>query len=87
MKIKEYKIKRVGGYDNNGNEETYRQLDTYDGVCYNLGFEAGVNFIKITSAGTISFTCGKPHEIKALYRAVVNNGYVPSAALRNAVRN
>lgn len=87
MKIKEYKVKRIGGYDNNGNAETWRELDTYDGVCYNLGFAARVNFVKITSAGTISFTCGKPNEIKALYSAVVNNGYVPSAELRNAVRN
>lgn len=78
------RARKSGGLDNYGRPETYVQHDTYEGVCYELGFDAGVHFVKITTAGTISFACGKPQEIRVLYRAVVNAGYVPSAALKEA---
>ncbi|BAL85139.1 hypothetical protein SELR_pSRC300660 (plasmid) [Selenomonas ruminantium subsp. lactilytica TAM6421] len=36
----------------------------YDKVCHELGFNPGVKFIKITTRGTIGFTCGKPEEFR-----------------------
>lgn len=59
---------------------------TYNDVCSELGFNASVRFVEITSAGTISFSCGKPQEIKSLLNSVRSNGYIPSTRLVNAAR-
>lgn len=56
---------------------------TYSDVCKALGFVPEIEFVKVTNAGTISYYAGKPSEIKALYRAVKNNGLVPAKALAN----
>lgn len=57
---------------------------TYEAVCEELGFIASVNFVKITNAGTISFTCGKRNEVCALLNAVEAHGFVPSKNLADA---
>lgn len=57
----------------------------YDKICHELGFNPAAHFVKITSRNTISFTCGKPDEIFALYRAVRDNNYIASKALVDAV--
>lgn len=57
----------------------------YELVCDRLGFLAGVHFVRITTAGTISFTVGKPNELRWLLESAERNGFVPSVALRKAV--
>lgn len=54
---------------------------SYEEVCAELGFIASVHFVKITSAGTISYTVGKPNEISALRAAVKASGYKASKSL------
>lgn len=69
-----YKIKRSNG--------TTQEM-TYVDVCRELGFIADVHFVEITTRGTISFTLGKPDEIRSLRNAVREHGFVPSHALGN----
>jgi hypothetical protein len=57
----------------------------YDKIGHELGFNPAGHFVKITSRNRISFTCGKPDEIFALYRAVRDNNYIASKALVDAV--
>lgn len=59
--------------------EYIEQEMTYEDVCKDLGFLPGVSFVHITKTGTISYTCGKPEEIRALYRAVEEKGYKRAA--------
>lgn len=54
---------------------------SYEEVCAELGFIASVHFVKVTSAGTIGYTVGKPYEINALRAAVKANGYKASKSL------
>lgn len=58
----------------------------YADVCKDLGYIAEVNFIKITTAGTISFYLAKPDEIGPLLSAVKSKGYVPAKALTEAFK-
>lgn len=58
----------------------------YREICEELGFNADVQFIKITNRGTISFTFGKPQEIKALLKAVTDCGYKPAKNLVTAAK-
>lgn len=58
---------------------------TYDDVCHELGFIPDVHFVEITTRGTITFTCGKPHEIKALYNSVYEHGFCPAKSLRDSL--
>ena len=51
---------------------------TYEEVCKELGFIASVKFVEVSSRGTITFTCGRPNEIRALYSAVLSKGYKPT---------
>lgn len=53
----------------------------YAEICKELGFVAETNFVRITSKGTVSYTAGKPEEVKALYASAIKNGYKPSRAL------
>lgn len=55
--------------------------ESYEEVCENLGFIAEVHFVKITTRGTITFTCGKPEEIRALRQACRENGYKMAKSL------
>ena len=54
---------------------------TYEEVCDELGFYSSIHFIKITTRGTITFTLGKPDEIKALYEAVENSKFKMAQSL------
>ena len=56
-------------------EEYFAEDMTYEDVCHDLGFLPEVSFVRITKAGTISYTCGKPDEIRALYFSVRKKGY------------
>lgn len=56
----------------------------YEAICDELGVNPSVKFVKITNRGTISFTAGKPSEIRALYRAAREHGYEISTALKKA---
>lgn len=57
---------------------------TYDEVCHDLGFIPDVHFVRVTTRGTISFTCGKPDEVRALLSAVRRQGYVAEKNLVSA---
>lgn len=59
---------------------------TYEDVCKELGFYPDVGFVEITKSGTITFTLGKPHEIRALYRSVIENGFIPANRMKTALR-
>ena len=54
---------------------------TYDDICRTLGISPEVRFVKVTPAGTIGFTIGKPEEIALLQRMVRENGFRPTKAL------
>ena len=58
----------------------------YEAICHEIGFNPDVHFVKITTAGTISFTAGKREEVRALLKAVVDCGYKPAKALVEAAR-
>lgn len=59
----------------------------YGDICKELGFVPEFHFVEITNRGTITFTIGKPDEIKELYKAVVDNGYKASAKLTETRHN
>ena len=54
---------------------------SYDEICKELGFSAPSHFVRITNWGTISFSVGKPDEIRSLYKSVEERKFKPSAAL------
>ena len=56
----------------------------YKDVCKTLGFIPEVRFVEITNRGTIGFSIGKPHEVKALLSACERCGFVPSKKLVEA---
>ena len=58
---------------------------TYNDVCKLLGYIPEIHFVEITTAGTITFTAGKPGEVLRLARAVTAAGLVQSGSLRRAV--
>jgi hypothetical protein len=60
---------------------------SYKDICTELGFMAKAHFIKVNTAGTITFTVGAPHEIRSLYYAILNKGMRPSKALANTIKN
>lgn len=55
---------------------------TYDEVCHALGFVPECHFVKLTNRGTVSFTIGKPDEIRALKNACLEAGFKMSKKLR-----
>lgn len=59
---------------------------SYDEICHDLGYIPEVRFVHVTSTGSISYTVGKPQEIRSLYSAVISNGYKPSRMLEKAIR-
>lgn len=60
--------------------------ENYDEICRELGFLPECEFVKIMNRGTITFTCGSPEEVKALYKAVIDHRYKPAASLTNVAR-
>lgn len=59
---------------------------TYDEVCYDLGFCPAVQFVDITPRGAVTFTTGRPEEIRALYQAVKDKGYKPAQKFATLMR-
>ena len=57
---------------------------TYEEICHDLGFISEVHFVRITTAGTISFTLGRPNEIRSLVAACRERGYKPAKRLLDA---
>lgn len=51
---------------------------SYEDVCADLGYIPETKFVKVTNRGTITFTVGKPSEIKELYKAAVDKKYKPT---------
>ena len=54
---------------------------TYEELCKRLGFIPETEFVELTNAGTVTFSIGKPEEIKALYAAVLRKGFMPAKSL------
>lgn len=54
---------------------------TYDELCHDLGFLPAVRFVKVTNRHTVTFTCGKLNEIRALRKACRDHGYVMAKSL------
>jgi hypothetical protein len=59
----------------------------YEAVCADLGMRAEIKFVEITRAGTITFTCGKPDEIRSLLSATERAGYKPAKSLVDRVKS
>lgn len=60
---------------------------TYNDVCKLLGYIPEAHFVEITTAGTITFTAGKPCEVLRLAQAVTAEGLVQSGSLRRTVQS
>lgn len=58
----------------------------YDAICKDLGFVPDVHFVKVTTQGRISFTCGKPDEVRSLVGAARRNNYMPADKLLEATK-
>lgn len=56
----------------------------YEAICHELGFIPEVHFVEITNRGTITYTVGKPQEVRALLNAVIEHGYKPAKSLLKA---
>ena len=59
---------------------------TYAEICHDLGFRPECTYVDITTSGSITFTCGKTDEAKALAEACRQNGYKVSKRLEAAIR-
>ena len=55
----------------------------YEEVCEDLGMRADIHFVKLLPGGAISFTAGKPDEVRLLARRAEQKGYKLSRALRD----
>jgi hypothetical protein len=58
----------------------------YEQVCHDLGMRPEIQFVEITNRGTITFTVGKPEEIRSLLDAVERAGYIPAKSLVDRAR-
>ena len=56
---------------------------SYEEICAELGFLAEVKFVEIYENGKIGFSCGKPNEIKSLWYAIREAGYLPSYKIKD----
>lgn len=61
------------------------QIESYENVCHNLGFDPNTHFVKVTNRGTITYTCGKPNEIRELKKACQTNGYKMAKSLKDTI--
>lgn len=76
MKTRKYKVIR--------NDERIEMV--YEDICHALGFIADVEFVKVTTRGTITFTVGTPSEVRSLLSAVKGNGFIPAKSLLDATK-
>ena len=58
----------------------------YEDICNALGFIASSNFVEITTRGTITFTLGKPYEIRNLLASVKDNCFKPAKSLISSAK-
>jgi len=58
----------------------------YIEICNKLGFMPEVSFVKVTKSGSISYTMGKPEEIRSLARACDREGFTKSRDLIRALK-
>ena len=61
------------------------RIESYEQVCKNLGFDSDSHFVKVTNRGTVTYTVGKPNEIRALKKACRENGYKMAKSLSETV--
>lgn len=47
----------------------------YEDLCRQLGFDSTVNFVVVTDDGRVSFSMGKPDEVRALKHACTREGF------------
>lgn len=59
---------------------------SYEDVCKALGFIPEIGFVDITDTGAITFTIGKPEEIKKLHSNCQSRGFKISKRLADARR-
>lgn len=57
---------------------------SYEDICHDLGINPDVHFVKVTNRGTITFTCGKPNEVRDLLSMCMYAGYKPAKSLLEA---
>lgn len=75
--MKQSELEQVHKVYVNGNV----QKMSYQNICKELGFVPEIGFVDITTTGAITFTLGKPEEIKALYRTCQAKGFKASKNL------
>ena len=69
------------------NNVTVKKLDgstvtmPYEDLCHDLGFISKVRFVEVTNRHTVTYSCGKPEEVRALARACRERGYVAAKSL------
>ena len=61
------------------------RIESYEQVCKNLGFDSDSHFVKVTNRGTVTYTVGKPNEIRLLKKACRENGYKMAKSLSETV--
>lgn len=77
--------KRVCGDDpSRGEVWTVCGQSVADLVAMKLGFDPSTRFVTVSPKGRVGFSCGKPEEISALYRACASFGLPMSKGLKNA---
>ena len=47
----------------------------YEDICHDLGFAPETHFVEVNRSGSISFSVGKPQEIRHLIRMIKEKGY------------
>ena len=57
---------------------------SYEDICRDLRINPDSNFVKVTNRGTITFTCGKPDEVRNLLSMCMYAGYKPAKSLLEA---
>lgn len=57
---------------------------SYEDICHDLKIDPDVHFVKVTNRGTITFTCGKPNEVRDLLSMCMYAGYKPAKSLLEA---
>lgn len=59
---------------------------SYEDICNDLDISPDINFVRVTTAGTITFTCGKPSEVRYLLKMCREKGYKPAKSLIEACK-
>src|SRR6266566_5034900 len=73
-------------YMMHGGNMTTNLTANYKAICRQLGMKASIRFVVVRKDG-ITFTGGRPDEIRALLQAVRKAGLKPAPSLLSAVRS